>query len=693
MRKSTLLTAVFALASLSVSADTKIFYQDDFSDEATTMANWTTSREYPDWSKTGSSFVNTPDGNYIQFGNGSLAFNGTRFSTIWGATPWEGFEIPASGYTLQFSFNFQQFGNDFAREAQRNNEIAVISVAETDNTIPEGAEEGTKGALDTALGSYYGTAADQFPGYLFKITQCKSGTAAGEGGYATNRIGGTCYFVINNETPEADSVNVAAGTWYNVTLNVVGQKVDYAIVDISGTPLKSGSYTLADGADNRAGGILHYQARSYGISQFMGIKMTYEKDGDAANPPVANLYQVQGNDRVYKVTFAEGETLHYVVPGGEEQTLDYWDAEDELTGNPGTASIVVTQSGELSAWTTKGDDTSTKVIKTVECGVIKLVDPVAAITAVSEGFGKSYTISIDNSKVLLSPAIALTYAITYDDGEKKEGEVDNGATLELTKSGTMVITANSIPVNGVEYYERSSVTIENNVEYVTAEDVSYTWTVEQCMANENLVAYEVNDVGKSHWDRVYETPEVEEKALEGRPLWGLGNPFNAYQIKLEALDEVLAPIVVAESEKTEDRNWYMIFPFEGIVYYNTGKGNNHNLSIDPKYISDDASKPNFYILSRTGSYDRPDKTAEEVYSTIVLKAGEPYSQFRFDNAISHVKVLTYKGFNADETGIQSAVKENAAAQDAPIYTLSGVRVQNASQKGIYIQNGKKFIVK
>jgi hypothetical protein len=29
----------------------------------------------------------------------------------------------------------------------------------------------------------------------------------------------------------------------------------------------------------------------------------------------------------------------------------------------------------------------------------------------------------------------------------------------------------------------------------------------------------------------------------------------------------------------------------------------------------------------------------------------------------------------------------------PIYNLSGVRIANAIQKGIYIQHGKKFVVK
>lgn len=57
----------------------------------------------------------------------------------------------------------------------------------------------------------------------------------------------------------------------------------------------------------------------------------------------------------------------------------------------------------------------------------------------------------------------------------------------------------------------------------------------------------------------------------------------------------------------------------------------------------------------------------------------------FDN----LKVYKYKA--GEEDGIANVAVENAANADA-IYTLSGVKVAKA-QKGFYIQNGKKFVVK
>jgi len=53
--------------------------------------------------------------------------------------------------------------------------------------------------------------------------------------------------------------------------------------------------------------------------------------------------------------------------------------------------------------------------------------------------------------------------------------------------------------------------------------------------------------------------------------------------------------------------------------------------------------------------------------------------------------LTYLG-ETEPTGIDG-ITENATAKDGKIYNLQGVQVKTAGQRGIYIQNGKKFVVK
>lgn len=68
-----------------------------------------------------------------------------------------------------------------------------------------------------------------------------------------------------------------------------------------------------------------------------------------------------------------------------------------------------------------------------------------------------------------------------------------------------------------------------------------------------------------------------------------------------------------------------------------------------------------------------------------IKQGKAYLEL--DAVLSAVKL--YFGGD-DATGIETVVKENA---NAPIFDLSGRRVVNVAKGGIYIQNGKKFIVK
>jgi hypothetical protein len=74
----------------------------------------------------------------------------------------------------------------------------------------------------------------------------------------------------------------------------------------------------------------------------------------------------------------------------------------------------------------------------------------------------------------------------------------------------------------------------------------------------------------------------------------------------------------------------------------------------------------------------------------------------FYRCLPDVVIPQYKAYFAPEaasaeaylfeetTGINQATVENS---DADIYTISGVKVANASQKGVYIVNGKKVVVK
>ena len=78
---------------------------------------------------------------------------------------------------------------------------------------------------------------------------------------------------------------------------------------------------------------------------------------------------------------------------------------------------------------------------------------------------------------------------------------------------------------------------------------------------------------------------------------------------------------------------------------------------------------------------------KEVYTGL-----QTFQLYRIDTAISRVTVLTPKG---GSTGIETINYNKVVSdQNAPIYNLNGVQVNpNALQKGIYIKQGKKFVVR
>ena len=147
------LTAVMAFFAMNANADTKIIYQDNYSSAEVSKANWADNR-----SNGAIDYVATQDGSYMQFNlalNGNN-FNGTRFYSVWGATPWEGVTVPAEGYKFEVYFNFEQFGNNANSSKdgaynQRNHEIAIIN-----------SEYGNMAEGVTNIGNYWGDAATSY---------------------------------------------------------------------------------------------------------------------------------------------------------------------------------------------------------------------------------------------------------------------------------------------------------------------------------------------------------------------------------------------------------------------------------------------------------------------------------------------------------------------------------------------------
>lgn len=525
-----------------------------------------------------------------------------------------------------------------------------------------------------------------------------------------------------------DSLTISSQATYKfaVVINTEANTATYTISDAEGNPLKTGvhNYTCAE---DRAG-IFVFGMNGTSTHQLSNIGLSYEAEGPFAQEPSVDLLAAIGQQRAYYVTFPEGHTLHWIQLGdaegcdgtayadGEEYSVAYSDAIDtremETSGEGGSKIIFCNKSGQLKVWTTLDEDETNKsneVVNEVVCEQITMPTPSASIVNVEEGYKKVYQIVADNSETLMKPTVTIHYKKTVD-GQVEEGKVLTGETITLEGKGSLELYSydGTHPVEMPWYAPSEKVTVENDVEYVVADKKDYAWSKEECDAAKTgfTVTEIVDNANKSHWDRAYSTQMygydengnatacTEADAANYKTTksgWGfydmasIGTNDAKWNVQVpEDATTAFAPLAptadfIANS-KYEPSAW-SIFPLEGIVYYNIAV-TNATLSLDAKYTSDDANKPNFYIVHTRGGYDRPDKG--DCNKTTVCVAGENFNLFRYDTALCDVKVMTYKGFNPGVSGIKNVnTAETSASAVKKVVTKNGV---------VIVKDGKTFSV-
>lgn len=527
-------------------------------------------------------------------------------------------------------------------------------------------------------------------------------------------------------TEETLTLSSQATYKFAVVINTEANTATYTISDAEGNPLKTGvhNYTCAE---DRAG-IFVFGMNGNSTHQLSNIGLSYEAEGPFAQEPSVDLFAAIGEQRAYYVTFPEGHVLHWTQLGdaeglggtayadGEECSVAYGDATDtremETSGEGGSKIIFCNKSGQLKVWTTLEDDETNKsneVVNDVVCEQITMPTPSASIVNVEEGYKKVYKIVADNSETLMKPTVTIHYKKTVD-GKVEEGKVLTGETITLEGKGSLELYSydGTHPVEMPWYAPSENVTVENDVEYVVADKKDYAWTKEECDAAKTgfTVTEIVDNANKSHWDRAYSTQMygydangnatacteadkdnyVSTKSGFGfYDMASIGTNDAKWNVQVpEDATTAFAPLAptadfIANSKYVASA--WSIFPLEGIVYYNTAV-TNATLSLDAKYTSDDANKPNFYIVHTRGGYDRPDKG--DCNKTTVCVAGENFNLFRYDTALCDVKVMTYKGFNPGVSGIKNVnTAETSASAVKKVVTKNGV---------VIVKDGKTFSV-
>lgn len=655
-------------------------------------------------------FAATPGKDYLEVQN--KRNGGRMLNYFWNEAAWAGVDpatLPNSTYKFTMDLNMSYM------DARADMEFTLLPV----NMC-------TKEDTRVSTHNYHWYKANDGEDYFFRWRVGEKPAAAnGE------------FTIWINEEPTAkndwdqtteETLTLSSQTTYKfaVVINTEANTATYTISDAEGNPLKTGvhNYTCTE---DRAG-IFVFGMNGTSTHQLSNIGLSYEAEGPFAQEPSVDLFAAIGEQRAYYVTFPEGHVLHWTQLGdaeglggtayadGEECSVAYGDATDtremETSGEGGSKIIFCNKSGQLKVWTTLEDDETNKsneVVNDVVCEQITMPTPSASIVNVEEGYKKVYKIVADNSETLMKPTVTIHYKKTVD-GQVEEGKVLTGETITLEGKGALELYSfdGTHPADMPWYAPSEKVTVENNVEYVVADKKDYAWSKEECDAAKAgfTVTEIVDNANKSHWDRAYSTQMygydangnatactdadasnyVSTKKGHGfYDMASIGTNDAKWNVQVpEDATTAFAPLAptadfIANSKYVASA--WSIFPLEGIVYYNTAV-TNATLSLDAKYTSDDANKPNFYIVHTRGGYDRPDKG--DCNKTTVCVAGENFNLYRYDTALCDVKVMTYKGFEPGVSGIKNVnTAETSASAVKKVVTKNGV---------VIVKDGKTFSV-
>lgn len=672
--KSLLLGLVATLGVATANAGTKVYYQQNF-ETATTAeeAGWAS----PNLASA-MSIASDEYGKFFQFSHGNnndRSANLTWSSSIWTDSP--------EKYTVTFDFNMATAPNN-----HYTTDITIFT------------DQAPKANTTYVSGSAY-------PNYLFDLQMVTDANT----------------WYLNGD--DTNTLTLTAATWYTVTLDVDvnARTVDYSMVTITGENVTSGQRIVPEGVSMYAEGLNLVSSRHYSVWQFDNINISAEVDGDFATAPAVALTRVGKdvdgnlslNTRAYTITFGSEETLHIIGTDGVEQEWGYSDCD-------GSYVYETTTSGTITAWTTSGDATSEKVETAVDCSPCALPLPELAVSSVKEGYAKTYTVTIDNSTTPLSPQIFFTYSFTPKGGTASEEseELGTGSKISVDGEGTLTLTTKAFG------YQSSTTTVENNIEYTQKEEQDFAH-----MNSADIVAKgyaKIDDLnsattsGESNWTarkRLYywdaaDYAVAEDGSETGTKVYPFGYVddtgdycIHRYQAEVDASTNTLTTdastfgsVSIANGVAVQ---WFEhigllqpSYPPNNLVVTigNLDNGDVVVLNTIDNYGGDS----NHPVCSSVDDYYKQLAGTDYVYTaaadgTLDETTGKysiAYNLYRIQTALTKVQIFAPK----NGSGIKGITADKAIEDaNAPYYTISGMKVSAPTQKGIYIHNGKKIIIK
>ncbi len=716
MRKFYLLLAAFAI-SVAANAGIRNLYKQDFEAVKTAAdAGWTS----PNLAG-GMSIVSTEFGKWFEFAVGN---NNNRNAVLtWGQ------DIYGEGVT-NYSVHFQwghvnpkgTNNGDPVANTQFSNEIALIVPHDWQPNDAE-KEAGIK-AVNSINNGQYATA-DSLR--LFTITQLK-GAYGADNPYWADNADFTSYaydFMINGDPNQ--TFTAAENAWYNihVYVDVTARTVTYQINDESDSEvILEGVVDIAENASPYISALNVLCGRYSSKVSIDDVKVQMEIEGDYANQPTIALTGVNMAERTYKIFFetSNDEILHIKSPNG---------SEDTAVESP--YDFVTSTSGVLEAWTESGSATSEHAVENVDCSVITLPMADVAIKKVNSGYVKELTMTVSNAEVPTQPNITLTYNFQGEGGEvvtSGDNEVPSGTSINVTQKGTLTVVTHAYG------FAEATYVYQNDSEFGVDASVDFQHMDEATLLSKDFVEIDPLDAsnmsGENNWTarkRMWYQIETGENDADGNPILETHVVYGPTADGCEAIRRFLlvpsklnaenshsmfAPVYTWFSEAGDGSDVAGLKVNYGIGLINTGTKTDDGTSINypngPVGV-DGLTDNDFFIVYVISDYGTSsahpvfpagtsveDATAQYKAMNLgdgsnvqVLKGTETFSLYRIDTAIARIDV--FKAI-VDPNGIYEMTDAVVSDHNAPIYNLNGIQVNaNQLQRGIYIKQGKKFIVR
>jgi hypothetical protein len=670
MRKFYLfLTALVAFAT-SANASIKVLYNQNF-EAATDVAStqWVSPSAAAGLSISGDQF-----GKFIRF---TQSGNDRSAHLLWGTDLIKSENV--ASYTVSFDMSATAWGNNHST---------------TEYTIMSDETNCTKKPNN----NFRANSAN----WLFDLTQIPEAS----GGKALAATGDQV-FAINGDS--AYTVTLSSGVFYKVTLDIdtIARTVDWKIENpAKEVTVASNTYTVPEGTSMIATGLYFLGARYNHNQVFDNIRVSTYVDEDVANNPSVALTGINNQQRIYKIQFLKGETLHLSFQGNELDPISFADCDGNYVWsnnpnfNPENEELVndACATGTLVAWTTSGSAISEKISEEVSNEIIALPAAALSVTNVTEGFGKTYTMTVDNSSTPLLPTVFVDYTFTPSDGGDvlKGSDLKTGSSIEVPSKGTLELVSKAFG------YGETKTTIVNDVEYAQSADYDFAhMTIPVGFNEDGKVTGNYATYGRLYGNQ--EGTEVVDETTGNTTYTKLTyNDIIQYTKKSsEWTDSILVDKVAFTAIPSVNVH---IWPGVGLNLEGR-KGDDLSGSwITSLYLTvNGLTSDDIVLVSSLSNYGSNSLhpvvatlddyvAAHNAPITSVLKGNDQIALYRISDVIARILVMSPK---KNATGISEvSVEENKLNADAPIYTISGVRVsKNNLKAGVYVQNGKKFVVR